>query len=124
MQSQRVELYCGVVGGVLALAALALGIGAALQMQPLQTLWFAITVFGVPSLGILVFSVWHSRSRSVPALILLIVSTLALMVWTVLGGFSIGLLFVPADLLALAAIIAGSVAATQRRGTQVPDGAK
>lgn len=114
MRAQRVELYCGVLGGVLALAALAFGMSIALQLQPLDTLWFAMTVFGVPSLGILLFSVWHSRSRSVAALILLIASTLALMVWTVLGGFSIGLFFIPADLLALAAIVAGLVAALQR----------
>lgn len=111
---RRVELYCGVLGGVLALAALTFGIAMAVQMQPLNTLWFAITVFGVPSLGILLFSVWHSQSRNVAALLLLIASTLALMVWTYLGGFSIGLFFIPADLLALAAIIAGIVAASQR----------
>jgi hypothetical protein len=114
MRSRRIELYCGVLGGVLGLAALALGISFALQVQPLDTLWFAITVFGGPSLGILLFSIWHSQSRNVAAFILLIASTLALMVWTVLGGFSIGLLFIPADLLALAAIVAGIGAASQR----------
>jgi hypothetical protein len=99
---------------VLALAALAFGITLALQVQPLDMLWFAITVFGVPSLGILLFSIWHSLSRSVAALILLSASTLMLMIWTVLGGFSIGLFFIPADLLALTAVIAGIVAAGQR----------
>jgi hypothetical protein len=84
------------------------------QLQCLQTLWFAITVFGVPSLGVLLFSVWQGRFRSVAALILLIASTLVLLVWTVLGGFSIGLFFIPAGLLALVAIVAGIVAALQR----------
>ncbi len=114
MWSRWIELYCGVLGGVLGLAALALGISMALQVQPLGTLWFAIMVFGGPSLGIILFSVWHSQTRNAVAFILLIASTVALMVWTVLGGFSIGLLFIPADLLALAAIVAGIGVASQR----------
>jgi hypothetical protein len=114
MVSQRIELICGVLGDVLALAALALGISIAVQGQPLSTLWFAITVFGVLALGILVFSVWHSRTQNVLALVLLWASTLLLCVWTVLGGFSIGLFFLPADLLALVASVVGTVAASQR----------
>lgn len=136
MGSRRVELVCGVLGGVLGLAALGVALFAPLstecidttgpsgqagcfsvsqvQVQGLASLTFAITLFGGLSLGIAVFALWHSLARSLPALVLLWVCMALLWGVTVLALFSIGALFVPADVLALVASIAGTVAAGQR----------
>lgn len=84
-------------------------------MQGLASLSFAITLFGGLSLGVIVFAVWHSLARSLPALVLLWVCTALLYGATLLAILSIGVLFVPADALALVASIMGIIAATRRR---------
>jgi hypothetical protein len=136
MQSRRFELVCGVLAGVLGLSALGFGLFAPLgtecvdttapggqigcfhvsqvQIQGLASLSFAIVLFGGLALGIALFAAWHSLTRSLPALVLLWACTLLLYFATLLALLSIGLLFVPADALALAASIAGTVAARQR----------
>jgi hypothetical protein len=135
MRSQRVELVCGVLGGALGLAALGVGLFAPLslrcyaaqppipggcfrvsqvEVQGLASLTFAIALFGGLSLGIAVFAAWHSLARQLPALILLWVCTALLWGATALALLSIGVLFVPADLLALVASVMGTVAARRR----------
>lgn len=136
MRTRRLELICGVLSGALGLAALGVGLFAPLgtecidttapgsqagcfpvsqvQVQGLASLAFAITLFGGLSLGIALFALWHSLAPSLPALILLWVCTVLLWGATLLALLSIGVLFVPADVLALVACIAGTVAAGQR----------
>ena len=136
MWTRRIELVGGVLGGALGLAALGVGLFAPLstrridtpapgsqagcfpvsqvQVQGLASLAFAITLFGGLSLGIALFAVWHSLGRSLPALILLCACTALLCAATLLALLSIGVLFVPADALALVASVAGTVAAGQR----------
>jgi hypothetical protein len=136
MRTRRLERICGVLGGVLGLIALGValfaplgttcidttipGMGAGchatslVQIESLSNLAFAITLFGVLSLGILLFAVWHSVNRSLAALVLLWVCTVLLWGATLLAALSIGVFFLPADALALVASIAGTVAATQR----------
>jgi hypothetical protein len=135
MWSRRVELVCGVLAGVLGLSALGIGLFAPLgtecvdttapgsqsscfhasqvQMQGLLSLSFAITLFGGLALGIALFAAWHSLTRSLPALIVLWGCTVLLYFATLLALLSIGVLLVPADVFALAASIAGTVAARQ-----------
>lgn len=132
MVSRRIELICGVLGGVLGLAALGVGLFvpsgltcssgtsgyprggcshiSVVQAQGLASLVPAIALFGGLSLCLLLFALWHVRSGSVAALVLLWVCTVALFGATVLALLSIGVLFVPADALALTASIAGTVA--------------
>ncbi len=136
MRTRRLELICGVLGGVLGLATLGVALFAPLslrcyattlstpipgcfrvsqvQVQGLASLAFAITLFGGLSLGIALFALWHSLARSLPALILLWACTALLWGATLLALLSIGVLFVPADALALVACIAGTMAAGQR----------
>ncbi len=136
MRTRRLELICGVLGGVLGLAALGVALFAPLnllcyattlsmpppgcfrvsqvQEQGLASLAFAIALFGGLSLGIALFALWHSLARSLPALILLWGCTALLWGATLLALLSIGVLLVPADALALTASIAGTVAAGQR----------
>jgi hypothetical protein len=93
MRSRRLELVCGVLGGALGLVALGVALFAPLgtecidttapgsqsgcfpvsqvQVQGLGSLAFAITLFGGLSLGIILFALWHSLARSLPALVLL-----------------------------------------------------
>lgn len=142
MWSRRIELICGVLSGVLGLAALGVGLFAPLgiectgapgpsstggcvgvslvQAQGLASLSFAITLFGGLSLGIVLFAIWHSRARALPALVLLWTCTALLYGATLLAVLSIGALFIPADALALVAGVAASVAQSApplRRGT-------
>jgi hypothetical protein len=141
MWSRRVELVCGVLGGTLGLVALGVALFAPLgmrcvtttvspgvsgcshvslvEMQGLAGLSFAILIFSGPSLGVLLFSVWHNLTREGSLLVLLWASTILLWFATVLGLLSIGLFFVPADALALAASIAGTVAARRRLPARV-----
>jgi hypothetical protein len=132
MWSRRIELVCAVLSGAFGLAALGVGLFAPLgiqcsgppgpsntggclrvslvQVQGLGSLSFAITLFGGLSVGIVLFAVWHGLSRQVPALVLLWTCTGLLYLATLLAMLSIGLLFLPADALALVAGVAGSVA--------------
>lgn len=129
MWSRRIELMCGVLSGVLGLAALGVGLFAPLgiqctaapgpsstggcvgvslvQAQGLASLSFAITLFGALSVGIVLFAVWHSRARQLPALVLLWTCTALLYFATLLALLSIGVFFLPADALALVAGVAG-----------------
>lgn len=137
MWPRRIELVASVLGGLLGLAALGIGLFAPLstecvdttgpsseagcfsvsqvQVQGLASLSFAITIFGGLSLGVILYTVWHSLARSLPALVLLWVCTALLYGATLLAILSIGVLFVPADALALLAGIMGIIAATRRR---------
>jgi hypothetical protein len=72
-----------------------------------------VLLFAVPLLGIILFVIWHSRNRTLPVLLPLWVCTIMVCVLSVLARTSIGIYFVPADLLALAAAIIGSIAALQ-----------
>lgn len=141
MRAQRVELICGVASGVLGLVALATALFAPLgmecfsgttpgvqpgchavslvQMQSLGSLAFAIELFGTLSLAIALFAVWHALTHNVGALILLWVATALLYFSSFLALLSIGLLFVPADLLALVASIAGTLAPQPRTPVHV-----
>jgi hypothetical protein len=141
MVARRIELICGVLGGLLGLAALGTALfvpstmicyGSAqatpvpgchainlLQAEGLGNLAFAITLFGGLSLGILLFTVFHVQSRRVLALVILWGCTVLLIGATALGLLSIGLLFVPADVLALVASSVGSVEAGSPTPVQV-----
>lgn len=141
MRSQRLELISGVLAGVLGLAALGVALFAPLgtrcvttttspnasgcspvslvQMQSLDSLSFAILLFGGLSLAILLITLAHSLTRSLPLFILLWVFTGLLWFATLLGALSIGLFFVPADILALVAAIAGTISTSQRVATRV-----
>jgi hypothetical protein len=114
MESRRIELVCGVLGGALGLTALGVDVSA-VQMQGLEILWLPITLWGGLWLGVVLCAVWHSLVRSLPALVLLWVYTVLLCLATLPGLIAhIGVVFVPADVLALGASIAGTVAAQQR----------
>jgi hypothetical protein len=67
-----------------------------------------IAVFGGLSLGIFLFSLWHTRSQRLLALILLWGCMVLLSFATLLTLRSAGVLFLPADALALVAGIAGT----------------
>jgi hypothetical protein len=131
---RRIELVCGVLGGLLGLAALAVGLFAPMgtsctslgttpvdscrsvsvvENQGLASLWLAIALFGGLSLAVLIFSLWHSLAPNLPLLILLWLAVGSLCVVTILALLSIGILFLPGDALAVTAAIVGTVAATQ-----------
>jgi hypothetical protein len=129
---RRIELTCGVLGGALGFAVLGLALFAplnmicssgtgprvrggcdfmsAIQSQGLANLWLPVALFAVPLLGIILFVIWHSRTQSLPVLVPLWVCTLMVCVVSVLSRTSIGVYFVPADVLALAGVITGSIA--------------
>ena len=134
MRLRRIELVCGVLGGVLGLAALAVSLFAPLaiecstsatgssvtngcthvsvaETQGLASLWFAIALFSGLSLAVLLFALWHSLAPSLPALILLWVAVGLLCLLTVVALLSIGPLFLPADVLAVTAAVVGTRAA-------------
>jgi hypothetical protein len=135
MRLRRVELICGVLGGALGLAALAIGLFAPLgtscasagptspvdtctnvsqvQIQGLASLWLAISLFGGLSLAVLIFSLWHSLAPNLAVLILQWISVGLLCAATLLALLSIGILFLPADALAVTAVILGTIASTQ-----------
>jgi hypothetical protein len=132
---RRIELVCGVIGGVLGFAVLGLALFAplnmicsagtgpevrggcvfmsAIQSQGLANLWLPVALFAVPLLGIILFVVWHSRTPILPVLVPLWVCTVMVCVVSVLARTSVGIYFVPADVLALAAAITGSIAGQQ-----------
>ena len=132
MKARRLELFAGVLSGVCGLAALGVGLFAPLgtecvdtavpssssscspinlvQEQGLASLSLVIALFGALSLGVIILAVVHSLTRATALLILLWVCTALLYFSTLIALLSIGLFFVPADLLALAASIAGTVA--------------
>jgi hypothetical protein len=132
MHWQRIELVCGVLGGALGFAVLGLALFAPLNMicgagtgprvrggcvfmssiqsEGLANLWLPVALFAVPLLGIILFVIWHSRTPTLPVLVPLWVCTLMVCVVSVLARTSIGTYFVPADVLALAAVITGSIA--------------
>jgi hypothetical protein len=87
---------------------------SAVQQQGLASLSLAIALFGGLSLGILLFAVWHSQTGNLLALVLLWVCTVLLLGSMVLALLSIGVLFVPAVVLALVSSIAATVAPRQR----------
>ena len=139
MESRHIEVLCGVLGGILGLTALGIDLFAplesycigpgsansstsvtcgsanAVQMDRLPNLWLPITVLGGLSLSVVLFAVWHSRVRSLPALVLLWGCTALLCLlatkYTLIG---VSVVVVPSAVLALAASIAGTVAAQQR----------
>ena len=134
MRLRRIELVCGVLGGLLGLAALAAGLFAPLgtsctsvagssvdrctsvsvaQNQGLASLWFAIALFSGLSIAVMIFSLWHSLAPSLPLLILLWVSVGLLCLMTIAALLSIGILFLPGDALAITAAILGSRVGTQ-----------
>jgi len=136
MRLNRIELLCGVLAGTLGLAALAAGLFVPLgtscnsagptpvdsctnvsvvEMQGLASLWLAIALFGGLSLAILLFSLWHSLAPNLPVLILLWISAGLLCLLTIVAILSIGILFVPADALAITAAILGTSAGTRPR---------
>jgi hypothetical protein len=134
MHWQRIELTCGVLGGALGFAVLGLAVFAplnmicsagtgsiqggcvkesAIQSQGLANLWLPVLLFAVPLLGIILFVIWHSRNQTLPVLLPLWVCTIMVCVLSVLARTSIGIYFVPADVLALAGAIIGSMATLQ-----------
>jgi hypothetical protein len=115
MLSRRIELVCGVLAGALGLTALGVVLFALLQVQGLEILWLPITLWGGLWLGVVLCAVWHSLVGSRPALVLLWVYTALLCLATTPALIDpIGIVFVPADVLALGASIAGTVAAQRR----------
>lgn len=135
MWLRRLELFGGVLGGALGLAALGFALFAPLgeqcsnsstlgnqstctaislaQAQGLASLSFAITLFGGLSLGVAIFAVCHSLLKRPMLLILLWLCTALLCFATLLAMLSIGVFFVPADILALLASITGTLASQQ-----------
>jgi hypothetical protein len=146
MESRPIELVCGVLAGALGLTALGVGLFApvwrwycdpippqnscnpyvtgvqyALQLEHAGIVLYYTTGIAVPSLGIVLFAIWHSRARSLPVLVLLWVCTVLLGAGMVnvglnpfVGPFDVLGFLVPACVLALGASIAGTVAAQQR----------
>jgi hypothetical protein len=141
MDYRRIELVCGALGGVLGFVVLGLVLFAPLNMicsagtepsirggcvrmsgvqsQGLANLWLPVLLFAVPFFGVILFAVWRSRSRSMTSLVVLWVCAVAVSVLSVLALTSIGVYFIPADLLSLAAAIVGTVAAQRRVPAQV-----
>jgi hypothetical protein len=139
MWSRRIELACGILGGALGLAALAVALFvpsdlicssgttssprggcvrfSLLQQQGLANQALPIALFGGLSLALVLFTLWHTRSRSLPALALLWVCVALLTVATLRSlssASSPGVLFIPADVLVLMASITGTLTARQR----------
>jgi hypothetical protein len=77
------------------------------QLVGLQRLTLPIEVFGLLLLAIALFSVWHSVTRSMLAILVLWPCTLLLCLNTILAADTYGVLVVPADLLGLVACVAG-----------------
>jgi hypothetical protein len=144
MRSRRIELVCGLLGGVLSLAALGVTLfvpsdlicssgtassprGGCVSVSLVQQTGLAgqlapIALFGGVSLGIILFTLWHTRSRSPLALVLLWGCTVLLIVATLLSLRNVtspGVLFLPADALALVASLAGIFPARQRMAAHV-----
>lgn len=135
MWLRRLELFGGVLGGALGLAALSFALFAPLgeqcsgsstlggqstctsislaQAQGLANLSFAISLFGGLSLGVAILAVCHSFLKRPMLLILLWLCTGLLCFVTLLAVLSIGVFFVPADILALLASITGTLASQQ-----------
>jgi hypothetical protein len=136
MRSRRVELICGILGGVLGLIALGVVLFAPLTLvcadappphprggcfhvsavarYGLASQAVGIAIFGGLSLGIILFTLWHVRSMRPLGLVLLWVCAVLLSFLTLISLANIGLVFVPTDALALAASIAGTRAGRQR----------
>jgi hypothetical protein len=139
MLSRRIELICGLLSGALGLAALGVTlfapsdlicsatpassprggcVGVSLAQQTgLASQALPIALFGGASLGILLFTLWQSRSRSLLALVLLWGSAALLTLLTLLtlsSASSPGVLFLPAAALGLVASIAGTLSIRQR----------
>ena len=151
MWSRRIEIVCGALGGALGLAALGVWLFAPLGMKLISTrgiqgplyvpasfwqlyglasLLSPITAVSGLALGIVLFALWHSRARSLPALILLwgcmallgvacVATVMALLpnisdLFAHRGGGVLFVLLVLVPVLALVASIAGTVAARQR----------
>jgi hypothetical protein len=128
MGQRRIELVCGVLGGLLGLAALAVSLFAPLgtectdtcqsvslvEMQGLGSFWIVIALFGVLSLAVVIFSLWHSLSSKPILLSSLWVAAALLCALTIIVILlDFGILFIPADALALTAAILGSRAGMQ-----------
>jgi hypothetical protein len=129
MWLRLLEMHGGVLGGALGLAALGFALFAPLgeqcgsqstctsislaQAQGLASLSFAIMLFGTLSLGVAIFAVCHSLLKRPMLLILLWLCAALLCFATLLAVLSIGVFFVPADILALLASITGTLAAQQ-----------
>jgi hypothetical protein len=141
MDYRRIEMVSGILSGVLGFIVLGLALVAplsmicsagaepsirggcvrinAIQSQGLTNLWVPVLAFAVPFSGIILFGVWHSRTRSLASLVALWVCAVAVSVLSVLALTSIGVYFIPADLLGLAAAIIGAMAAQRRVPAQV-----
>jgi hypothetical protein len=150
MESRRIEMACGVLGGALGFIAIGIalfapvwqwycdripgqsscnldvtGIQYAVRVRQEGVLLFYTIWIAVPSLGIVLLAIWHSRTRSLLALFLLWVCTLLLGAQTVFSitasgaPLDVGGFLVPACVLALGASIVGTVAAQQRVPAQV-----
>jgi hypothetical protein len=145
MQVRRIEVAGGALGGALGFIALGVGLFApvwrwycdplpgqsscnpyvtgiqfAVQVGQVGLVLFSSIGIAVPSLGIVLFAIWHSRTRSLAALVLLWVCTVLLGAQTVYALTAreaprhLGRFLVPATVLALGASIVGTVAAQRR----------
>jgi hypothetical protein len=133
LKLRYVEALCGALGGALGLAALVVAQPAPLsttcinrgqpgadscyhvsviQSQGLASVWVNILLVGTLSLGIALFGVGHSRGQHALMLLsLLWACTLLLCGYTLVVLLSsVAVLFMPADVLALIASLAGTVA--------------
>jgi hypothetical protein len=119
MESRRIELVCGVLAGALGLTALAVELFT-VQRQGMEILWLTLTLWVGLWLGVVLCAVWHSLVRSRPALVILWVYTALLCLATIPALIDpIGVVFVPADVLALGASVSGTVAAQRHTPAHV-----
>lgn len=112
---RRVELICGLLAGALGpvvVIGFALAIGRS-RYEDISILFFAMMILS--AVGAAAGAYHHSHWGGRGWLILLWACAVVLLVWTVLGVFSIGPILFPAALLALVAAVAGSAA--RRRQT-------
>jgi hypothetical protein len=142
MVLRRIELVCSVLAGALGFIAIGITLFAPVwkwycdpipgqsscnpyvtgaQFGQAGIVLYYIIWIAVPSLGIVLFALWHSRTHRLPALVLLWVCTVLLGAVTgnvglnpFVGPFAVLGFLVPACVLALGASIAGTVAAQQR----------
>jgi hypothetical protein len=135
MFARRLEAICGVLAGILGLAGLGVGLFAPLatqctsttggqsgctmvslaQVQGLGSLILPIEIFGLLSLAIALFALWHSYTANGLGLVLLWVTALLFVFNSFLALLSIGLFLAPADILALVAAMAGLVRMSEGR---------
>ena len=111
---RRVELISGLVAGVVGGIGWILGLLVALSSNAPEGLGPRATIFFVVMLlcivGVTSGACMHNQRGAPGGLALLWVCTILLIIGTIISGFTVGIFFLPAALLALITSVTGSFA--------------